>query len=133
MDGGVDKFYRDFFGLEIERKVQLAIGARPEGHLPVGAALLVATGHAEVPYLIVAPTMMAPEMVESLNCSRAMRAMLRIAAKYANLLPDIYCPGLGTGVGQVPFESAAEAMAKGYRDWKSVLMPITSPKYGLAG
>lgn len=56
MDGGIDLHYRNFFGSQIERTVQSAIQRRPEGLLPVGAALVVGTGHDRIPYMIVAPT-----------------------------------------------------------------------------
>jgi O-acetyl-ADP-ribose deacetylase (regulator of RNase III) len=118
MDGGIDAAYRVFFGAQIERTVQDAVKRRPEGHLPVGASLVVRTGHANVPYMIVAPTMTVPEMVESRNCYRAMRAVLRIAGADAEVGRDVYCPGLGTGVGFVPPDHAAEMMAEAYRDWK---------------
>jgi hypothetical protein len=54
-----------------------AIARRPEGHLPVGASLVVRTGHPRIPYLIVAPTMVLPEAVSADHCYRAMRAVLR--------------------------------------------------------
>src|SRR5687768_17246288 len=53
MDGGIDAAYRAFFGPQIERTVQDAVTRRPEGHLPVGASLVVRTGHARIPFLIV--------------------------------------------------------------------------------
>lgn len=118
MDGGIDAAYRAFFGPEIERTVQDAIARRPEGHLPVGASLVVRTGHARVPFLIVAPTMVIPEQVEMRHSYRAMRAVLRIAQKEPEIARNIYCPGLGTGVGFVPPEDAAEMMMEAYRDWK---------------
>jgi O-acetyl-ADP-ribose deacetylase (regulator of RNase III) len=118
MDGGIDAAYRAFFGAEIERRVQAAIGCRPEGHLPVGASLVVPTGHPCVLFLIVAPTMVMPEMVESRNCYRAMRAVLRIAGKHPEVGRDVYCPGLATGVGGVPADLAAREMAQAYIDWK---------------
>src|SRR5438105_945530 len=71
MDGGIDAAYRSFFGHQIERTVQDAVTRRPEGHLPVGASLVVRTGHTRIPFLIVAPTMTVPEMVDSGNCYRA--------------------------------------------------------------
>ena len=121
MDGGIDAAYRVFFGAQIENTVQDAIKHRPEGHLPVGASLVVRTGHARVPFLIVAPTMLMPEMVESRNCYRAMRAVLRIADVDAEVVRDVYCPGLATGVGGVPPNNAAAMMAEAYRDWKHSL------------
>jgi O-acetyl-ADP-ribose deacetylase (regulator of RNase III) len=120
MDGGIDAAYRTFFGAQIEKNVQDAIARRTEGYLPVGASLVVRTGHERVPYLIVAPTMTIPEQVESKNCYRAMRAVLRIVSKDAKVGRDIYCPGLATGVGMVPPENAATMMAEAYRDWKLV-------------
>jgi O-acetyl-ADP-ribose deacetylase (regulator of RNase III) len=119
MDGGIDAAYRAFFGARIERTVQDAIARRPEGHLPVGASLVVHTGHQRVPYLIVVPTMAVPEQVESSHCYRAMRAVLRFAGSDADVGRDVFCPGLATGVGMVPPDAAAAMMAEAYRDWKN--------------
>src|SRR5688500_11481183 len=57
MDGGIDRAIAAFFGSRVEEQVRAAIAARPEGRLPVGASIVVATRHPRVPYLIVAPTM----------------------------------------------------------------------------
>lgn len=118
MDGGIDAAYRAFFGAQIERVVQDAVQRRPEGHLPVGSSLVVRTGNERIPFLIVAPTMTMPEQVESRNCYRAMRAMLRAADADKKVGYDVYCPGLATGIGMVPPENAAAMMAEAYRDWK---------------
>lgn len=117
MDGGIDQAYFDFFGPDVERRVQEAIALRPEGHLPVGASLTVATGHPRVPYLIVAPTMTMPEMTTADASYRAMRAVLREVTRIPDLLHTVYCPGLATGVGAVPPNEAAAAMAEAYGDW----------------
>lgn len=119
MDGGVDSAYRDFFGGRIELKVQEAILRRPEGHLPVGASLIVRTDHPRVPYLIVAPTMTMPEVVEPRNCYRAMRALLRVAGEIDDVGRNVFSPGLATGVGRVAPDVAALMMAEAYRDWKT--------------
>jgi len=68
--------------------------------------------------LIVAPTMTLPEQVESGHCYRAMRAVLRIAGRDPEVGRNVFCPGLATGVGMVPPETAAAMMAEAYRDWK---------------
>ncbi len=119
MDGGADSAYRDFFGEQIERQVQTAILRLPEGHLPVGASLVVRTDHPRVPYLIVAPTMTMPEVVEPRNCYRAMRALLRVAGENVDVGRIVFSPGLATGVGRVAPEVAALMMAEAYRDWKN--------------
>src|SRR5260221_5227342 len=132
MDGGIDAAYRAFFGPQIERTVRDAVTRRPEGHLPVGASLVVRTGHQAVPYMIVAPTMTMPESVESRNCYRAMMAILRIAGADAEVGLDVFCPGLATGVGMLPPRNAAAMMAEAYRDWKRSLEPDASPISGSA-
>jgi O-acetyl-ADP-ribose deacetylase (regulator of RNase III) len=118
MDGGVDAAYRAFFGASIESVVRDAVTRRPEGHLPVGASLVVPTRHPRVPYMIVAPTMTMPEAIESRNVYRAMRAVLRIAGREKFIGSDVYCPGLGSGVGGVAPTEAAAMMATAYGDWK---------------
>lgn len=118
MDGGIDHAYRVFFGEQLERRVRDAIGRRPEGHLPIGAALTVGTGHAVIPYLIVAPTMLMPESADPMNCYRAFRAVLRLAGSTPELARAVYSPGLGTGVGRVTPQVAAREMALAYADWE---------------
>jgi|WetSurMetagenome_2_1015567.scaffolds.fasta_scaffold353404_1 O-acetyl-ADP-ribose deacetylase (regulator of RNase III) len=117
MDGGIDLAYYHYFGPSIQIRVQDAIARRPEGKLPVGASLLIPTGHRIVPYLIVAPTMELPMAVEAKNCYRALVAVLRTAAKYPSQISDIFCPGLATGVGMVDPQEAAKEMVAAYRDW----------------
>jgi len=121
MDGGIDAAYRSFFGPQIERQVQDAVNRRPEGHLPVGASLVIHTHHTRIPYLIIAPTMTVPEMVDGTHSYRAMRAILRAVIAHPEIGTQVYCPGLATGVGQVPPQEAAAEMARAYADWKSTL------------
>jgi O-acetyl-ADP-ribose deacetylase (regulator of RNase III) len=118
MDGGIDAAFRGFFGSKVEGRIREAIGRRPDGYLPVGASLVVRTGDTRIPYIIVAPTMLAPEAIETQNCYRAMRAVLRLVAAHEEIGRAVYCPGLGTGVGRVVPEEAARAMAEAYKDWK---------------
>jgi O-acetyl-ADP-ribose deacetylase (regulator of RNase III) len=117
MDGGIDAAYVGLLGKGIELAVQEAISRRPEGYLPVGASLLIRTGHSRIPYLIVAPTMLMPESVPKENCYRAMRAVLRMCGHDEAIGRDVFCPGLGTGVGGVPANDAAEQMARAFADW----------------
>lgn len=117
MDGGVDRAYAAFFGPTFERLVYDTIARRPEGLLPVGAAEVIATGHSRIPYVVLAPTMLMPEHVPALHSSRALRAALRAVARM-NDIKDLYCPGLGTGVGGVEPSDAAREMAAAYADAK---------------
>lgn len=120
MDGGIDAEYVNFFGLEIQTRVQNAISRREDQTLPVGASLVVQTGHSKIPYLIVAPTMESPEFVPSENAYRAMRAILRVANQQPDVGELVFCPGLTTNVGGVNPKDAALAMAEAYAVWKTL-------------
>jgi O-acetyl-ADP-ribose deacetylase (regulator of RNase III) len=119
MDGGIDAAYSAFFGPQVQIAVQEAINRRPEGHLPVGASLAVRTGHARIPFLVVAPTMHTPEEVPSANCYRAMRAVLRLMTAEPDIAREIFCPGLATGIGRVPPAEAAAQMFRAYVDCRA--------------
>jgi len=118
MDGGIDRAIVTFFGPAIEPQVRDAIVCRSEERLPVGSSLVVRTGHAVIPFLLVATTMESPEMVEAVNACRAMKAILRLASSNEEIGRDVFCPGLCTGVGHVPPSEAAEQMVRAYQDWK---------------
>jgi O-acetyl-ADP-ribose deacetylase (regulator of RNase III) len=92
--------------------------AQAAGYLPVGASLAVPTGHARIPFLIVAPTMHTPEEVPSANCYRAMRAILRLVDSEPRLRDEVFCPGLATGTGRVPPSEAAAEILRAFRDWR---------------
>lgn len=117
MDGGIDAAYLEFFGLKIQTAVQAAIARRPEGNLPVGAAVVVRTGHAHIPYLIAAPTMATPGEAPASHAGRALRAALRMVDAHPELGEDIYCPGLATCVGRADPREAAESMLAAYEHW----------------
>src|SRR5262249_36040391 len=117
MDGGFDRALVAYFGPSLESRIRAAMLARPEGHLPVGASLVVETAHTRIPYVIVAPTMTSPEYVHPFNAQRAMRAVLRAASTLPTPERGIWRPGLCTGVGGVAPEDAATHMAAAFRDW----------------
>ncbi len=52
MDGGLDHLYTEFFGLTPQTRLQELIAMHLEGLLPVGAALLVRTGHGRIPWMM---------------------------------------------------------------------------------
>ena len=121
MDGGIDLVYSNYFGWDLEKRVKKAIDELPEAFLPVGSSIIVKTGHIRIPYLIVAPTMRMPEEVKAANAYFAMSAILRTALKNLNKINKLFCPGLGTGVGKIPFDEAAKEMANAYKKFKQQL------------
>lgn len=121
MDGGIDWDLRERFDLEIEVRVMARI-AELGGMLPVGQAIVVETGDAEVPYLISAPTMERPcNVAHTQNAYRAMRALLRAWREFETEQPGeirrIAVPGLCTGTGGMAPETAAEQMRAAYDEF----------------
>ena len=121
MDGGVDALYLRRFGEGLQRRVQSAIRAHHHGELLVGAAEIVETGYAAIPFLIAAPTMRVPMILaETVNSYLAARAALLLCdhgrfrdAAGTPVSTRVGCvafPGLGTGVGRVPAEVCARQM-----------------------
>lgn len=120
MDGGVDLVYSKFFGWELEANLRARLTAQHYGELPVGQALLLATGHKEIPYLLSAPTMRVPGSIgNTVNVYLAFRAAL-IAVQQHNgsssesAVHSLLVPGFGTGVGNMPAPRAAQQMRQAY-------------------
>jgi O-acetyl-ADP-ribose deacetylase (regulator of RNase III) len=120
MDGGIDRDYSNRFGLGMQNRVFEAIAERPEGKLPVGAAVVIETGDAKIPWLVCAPTMVTPGPVPKSHAFFAMAAALTAAQRHQ--IQKLFCPGLATGIGCVPPEEAAAEMAAAYRKWLRVSM-----------
>jgi len=114
MNGGIDLAYRTFFGIQIEHIVQRRIKEVAGAYLPVGHAILVETSHPRIPFLISAPTMFIPEPIDAENCQAATSAALNLALEHRGEWEAVFCPGMGTGVGRLPPQSAARAMAEAY-------------------
>lgn len=115
MDGGLDALYTRFFGPQLQERLQRMIREQADGELLVGQALPVETGHARIPWCISAPTMRVPRRLESAEAAYlATRAAVRCAL--AAGVESVAIPGMGTGTGGLPPESAARAMLRGIQD-----------------
>jgi len=113
MDGGIDLQYKNKFGPKVEWLVQKNIELHYYGELAVGQALSVPLVNQPFDYLIVAPTMRIPMVVNStINPYLAFRAAL-LQSKHLGL-KSIACPGLGTGTGKACPEMAARQMFVAY-------------------
>lgn len=120
MDGGIDMLYSRSFGWGVQKRLQKLIQERHHGELIVGTAEIVDTGSPAVPFLIAAPTMRVPMLLqETVNPYMAARAAL-LLVKYGAFPAGLYqgqkinervkiiaFPGLGTGVGHVSSETCA--------------------------
>jgi O-acetyl-ADP-ribose deacetylase (regulator of RNase III) len=130
MDGGIDLAYRNFFGMQIQLRVQAKIHADHFGELPVGQAIVVPTDHVRLPFLVVAPTMRVPDRItDTVNVYLAFRAALLAVVSHntsgTNRIETLHVPALGTGVGAMPLDRAARQMHAAYQsvfrrsDWRN--------------
>lgn len=111
MDGGFDAEVT-FRWPEVVELVREMIGRAPFGELPVGKAIVVPTGSADLPHLVYAPTMRAPGPIYDpslvmLACRAAVSVAMACGAR------SIVMPGMGTGAGRLPYATAAAAMVGG--------------------
>lgn len=114
MDGGIDLLYSQYFGWQVQDRLQNIIREQHQGELLVGVAEIVETDNADLPFLIAAPTMRVPMILQgSVNPYLAARAALLLVKqgiftggtytgeKIADYVETIAFPGLGTGVGRI--------------------------------
>jgi O-acetyl-ADP-ribose deacetylase (regulator of RNase III) len=103
MGGGVAGALKRRGGGEIEKE---ALSKAP---IKIGHAVATTGGSLSCRYVIHAPTMQRPAMsIPVENVRQATRAALNLAVNMN--LTSIALPGMGTGVGGVSYEAAAEAM-----------------------
>ncbi|HZS09771.1 MAG TPA: macro domain-containing protein [Blastocatellia bacterium] len=135
MDGGIDHIYSHRFGWHVQERLQTLIVEKHHGELLVGAAEIVETDNAGIPFLIAAPTMRVPMILrDSVNPYLAARAAL-LLVKYgifqggiysgepiANAVQSLAFPGLGTGVGQVGPNTCA-------RQFRAAIEEVVLEKY----
>jgi O-acetyl-ADP-ribose deacetylase (regulator of RNase III) len=106
MDGGVDWAYLQYFGADLQTRVQMLIRLQEFQELLVGSAIVAPTYHDAIPFLIVAPTMRVPKAItDPADVMLATRAAVRIACNFR--FDHIVMPGMGTGCGQMRPDVAA--------------------------
>ncbi|EAY27975.1 macro domain-containing protein [Microscilla marina] len=116
MDGGIDALYTRYFGEQLQERLQQLIREKHHGELLVGSAAIAPTQNQQIPYLIAAPTMRVPMVLNnSVNPYLAARAVLLLILNgsfpdgqpIADVVKRMAFPGLGTGVGQVSFSTCS--------------------------
>ena len=119
MDGGMDEYIIDYFGKELERNVQQKILQAYGGPQPIGTSFIIETNHPNFPFLAHTPTMLLPTSIQgTIHPYLAFKAML-LAVIEQNRTHDeqieiVACPGLGTGIGDIDPDIAANQMATAY-------------------
>lgn len=112
MGGGVAGAIKNKGGMEIEKE------ATSNAPIPIGYAVITTAGKLKAKHVIHAPTMEQPASLTDINnIKEATRAALECADE--NKLKKIAIPGMGTGVGNVPKELAAETIVKTIKSFKA--------------
>ena len=119
MDGGMDAAIVRFFGDSLMTKVQQYILDEFLGEQSVGTSFIVETDHPKHPFLAHTPTMRVPMSIAGTDIPYiAMWAMLLAVRRHnqhaERKINSIACPGLGSGIGRVPYHEAARQMALAY-------------------
>ncbi|EOF5816455.1 macro domain-containing protein [Salmonella enterica] len=117
MDGGVDGAITAYFGTQLQKRIQQHILSEYLGEQPVGTAFVTETGNSQHPWLVHAPTMRVPLIIDGTdavyNATRA--ALLAIfqhnkSAGEDRKIESVVFPAMGAGCGQVPPDSVARQM-----------------------
>lgn len=120
MDGGIDLVFSEYFGWDVEKKLQNKIIEEHNGELLVGSSCFVHTEDTKIPFLISAPTMRVPMILkDTVNIYLATKAAFILANNF--LINRIAIPGMGTGVGRVLPEICARQMKSAF---DAVFSPI---------
>jgi O-acetyl-ADP-ribose deacetylase (regulator of RNase III) len=131
LDGGIDNKIRKHYEkhhIDIQQGVWDAIVKQFDGELLVGQCFYLPVWHIGsmkkyVPDLIVAPTMRVPMKLphDSVNVYLAMKAILlklkSLEMMNSSRVKSVSISGLGTGIGQLPYNLCAKQMRKAYDDF----------------
>lgn len=134
MDGGMDKDIIDYFGKELEERVQKFILEHYSGEQPVGTSFIVETNDFYHPFLAHSPTMRTPDRIDgSLNVYYATKATLEEIKKHNNVstrkIKTLLLPAFGGGTGNMDAEALANQMYLAYQHVKN---PPKSINWGFA-
>lgn len=116
MDGALDLAISKKLGWQVQNKLQKQIQEKYFGELLVGQAELIETDFNEIPFCISAPTMRVPLILkDTVNIYLASKAIFALLKKESRI-KTVTISGLGTGVGQVPYDVCAKQMKQAYND-----------------
>ena len=117
-DGGFDAAITSNLGTQVQVNAQKIVREQFNGELLVGQAFYFETNNPVIPYCIAASTMRVPMYLgpKSVNAYLAARAIF-LLLKNNPPFKTVTIPGLGTGVGAVPYDICAKQMYKAYEDY----------------
>lgn len=122
MDGGYDLAITQWFGIQLQERVQKYIVDNFYGEQPVGTSFIIETGK-ENQWLIHTPTMRTPErIVDTRVIYHCMRTALIVARQHN--IKSIVFPMFGGLTGGVKPQVAAGMMYEAYRQIQTPPMAI---------
>lgn len=117
MDGGYDLAITEWFGDQLQKRVQQYIIDHFYGEQPVGTSFLIDAGR-EGQSLIHTPTMRTPQRIlDARSIYQCMRTTLMCAAEHS--IESIVLPMFGGSTGGVRPQLAADMMWRAYRQLKN--------------
>lgn len=119
MDGGLDAAIINYFGKDLEKRVQKFIIENYSGEQPIGTSFVIETNNTQHPFLAHTPTMRTPQNIKgTLNVYYAMKSMLNCVKKHNELsnqkINSVLCTGFGTYIGEMQPYKAVEQMVLAY-------------------
>ena len=115
MCAGLDLLISEIMGWQIQESLQKEIREKYFGELLVGQAILIESGFSAIPLLISAPTMRVPMILkDTVNVYLASKAIFTLLKQHHHRIKTVTISGLGTGVGQVPYDICAKQMKQAY-------------------
>jgi len=116
MDGGLDMLITRKIGKQIQDKLQKRIREKYLGEILVGQAELIETDFEQIPFCISAPTMRVPMILKNtVNVYLASKAIFNLLTSESRF-NTVTISGLGTGVGQLPYDVCAKQMKKAFSE-----------------
>lgn len=102
MDGGMDQAITNYFGNQLQERVQEYIIKEFYGEQPVGTSFVIETNNDKIKYLAHTPTMRVPKIIKDTdNVYRATKATLIAIEKFDKEINTVALPAFGAGVGLV--------------------------------
>lgn len=120
MDGGMDLAITNYFGDQLQKRVQQYIIDEYYGEQPVGTSFVIKTNNEKIKYLAHTPTMRVPKIIkETDNVYRATKSTLIAIEKYHEQINNVAIPAFGAGVGRVHPVDVAYQMTLAFKHFEN--------------
>lgn len=102
MDGGMDQAITNYFGAQLQQRVQEHIIKHYYGEQPVGTSFIIETNSSPYKYLAHTPTMRVPKIVSDTdNAYVATKATLIAVEQYDKEINSVALPAFAAGIGRI--------------------------------